>query len=155
MPNVYSTKTVAGSGGLFTVEIIGASTLLTTLRRLSPEVEQGLKREISEAGRAVLGDAKGLAFIRKAPTGDYSRSLSMRSLARGVKIQSNDPGAGAIEFANAGAVYLRGPLAGQPIGTPAVGKPKALIKAANDHEPAVIATVQDAIQRACDTVRGA
>ena len=102
----------------------------------------------------MLNDAKSLAIMGKAPSGDYSGSLSMRDLARGVRIQSTDPGAGAIEFANVGAVYLRGPFRGRPIGTPARPKPKALIRAKEDHEADVISTVQDALARACDKVRG-
>ena len=154
MPNVYDMGVGATSDGLFTIEVRGLDNLLRTLRALAPDAERELKREIADAGRQVLSDARSYAYMGHSPTGAYSGSLSMRDLAKGVKIQSSDPGAGAIEFANEGAVYLRGPRYGRQIGTPAVAKPKALIRAANENEPYVLSTVQAALQRACDAVRG-
>lgn len=154
MPNVYDMGVGATSDGLFTIEIRGLDNLLRTLRELAPDAERELRDEIRDAGKTVLSDAKGYAVMGHSPTGAYSGSLSMRNVAKGVKIQSSDPGAGAIEFANEGATYLRGPRYGRQIGTPAVAKPKALIKAANENEPYVLATVQSALQRACDRVRG-
>lgn len=154
MPNVYDIGVGATSDGLFTIEVKGAQTLITTLRKLAPEAERELKQKIHEAGRKVLEESKGHAGDF-AYSGDYAASFSLHELASGVKIRSGDPGAGAIEFANPGAVYLRGPRAGRPIGTPKVAKPKALIRAANDNEPLVLATVQDALARACAQVRGA
>ena len=154
MPGVYDTGVGATSDGMFTITVRGLDNLLRTLRALAPDAERELKRDIADAGRKVLSDARSYAVMGHSPTGAYSGSLSMRNLAKGVKIQSDDPGAGAIEFANKGAVYLRGRFRGRPIGTPAVAKPKALIKSANENEPYVLATVQAALQRACDRVRG-
>lgn len=154
MPNVYDIGVGAASNGLFTVEVRGASTLIQTLRAFSPDAERELRQTIRQAGQQVLNDAKGFAG-GFAYSGDYAGSLGLKDLVKGVRIQSTDAGAGAIEFANAGAVYLRGPFRGRPIGTPPVPKPKALIKAKEEHEPHVIAAVQDALARACDRVRGA
>ena len=154
MPNVYDMGVGATSDGLFTIEVRGLDNLLRTLRQLAPDAERDLKREMADAGREVLSDARSYAVMGHSPTGAYSGSLSMRNLAKGVRIQSGDPGAGAIEFANEGAVYLRGRFRGRQIGTPAVAKPKALIRAANENEPFVLASVQAALQRACDRVRG-
>lgn len=154
MPNVYPTSVSAVSDG-FTVTIFGLNELLASLSHLNPTIEKELKREIREAGNKVLQETRGLAYLGHSPSGAYSHSFSMTSQKSGVRIRSNDAGAGTIEFANAGARYLRGPRYGRPIGTPAVGKPKALIKAANENEPIVLEKIQTALQRACDTVRGA
>lgn len=161
MPGSYNTKASAlGVGGSnnasITVTIIGLKDLQASLRRLSPEADKELKREMREAGNLVLSKTRSYASVLgKAPTGAYAGSFSMKNLAAGVRIQSGDPGAGTIEFANKGAVYLRGPRRGMPIGTPANSKPKAFIKAANEQEPLVIAKVEAALQNVCDKVRGA
>lgn len=154
MPNVYPSSVSATSDG-FTITIFGRNELIAALHKLNPDVERELKLEIRSSARKVLQDAKGYAVMGHSPSGAYSGSLSLKDQKKGIRIVSNDPGAGAIEFANAGAVYLRGPRRGRPIGTPAVGKPKALIKAANENEPIVLDRVQKALQRACDKVKGA
>lgn len=155
MPNVYPSSSAAVSDGMFTITIFGREQLIASLKKLNPDVEKQLRKEIRDAGNKVLQESKGYAVMGHSPTGAYSGSLSLKDQKKGVRIISGDPGAGTIEFANAGARYLRGPRYGRPIGTPAVGKPKALIKAANENEPIVLAKVQSALQRACDAVRGA
>ena len=149
MPNVYPTSVSATSDGQFTITIFGINELIAALHKLNPDIEKELKKEIKDAGNKVLQESKGhAAGLGHSPSGAYARSLSLKDQKKGVRIVSSDAGAGAIEFANAGARYLRGPRYGRPIGTPAVGKPKALIKAANENEPIVLERVQSALQRA-------
>lgn len=155
MPDVYPSSSAAVSDGMFTITIFGRNELIAALHKLNPDVEKQLKKEIRDAGNKVLQESKGYAVMGAAPSGAYSGSLSLKDQKKGVRIVSSDPGAGTIEFANVGARYLRGPRYGRPVGTPAVGKPKALIKAANENEPLVLQQVQNALQRACDAVRGA
>lgn len=155
MPDVYMTGTSASFGDL-TVTIIGGRTLVRALGKLAPDAQRAIRGEIKRAGDIVRSKASGYgASLGRRPSGAYAGSFSVRALAGGVRVQSDDPGAGTIEFAKAGAVYLRGPLYGMPIGTPGDPKPRALIRAANEEEPTVIAAVQNAIQRACDAVGGA
>lgn len=153
MPGVHASGVTAVQGD-FTITVTGASTLVQTLRRLTPEAEREMKAELQKVGDKVVSEASGHA-AGFAYDGDYAGSFSVKNLARGVRVISSDPGAGAIEFAKKGSVYLRGPRAGRPIGTPPDAKPKALIRAANDNEDSTVSAVRAILQRACDQVRGA
>lgn len=155
MAGVYRTGVKATSDGL-TVTVFGARELAACLRRLAPDAEREVKRAIHRQALTILEQARSHAgSIAANPSWDYSRSIALRERASGVTIYSGDPGAGTIEFANPGAVYLRGPRYGRHVGTPVAGKPKALIRAVVENEPTVLATIQDALARACDAVRGA
>ena len=102
----------------------------------------------------MLQDTKSAASSFR-DTGQFMGSFSVRNIKAGVRIQSNDPGAGAIEFAVPGAVYLRGTRYGRVF--PAVkraGKPRALVKASVDDEQWVLDRVTEAIQNALDNIQG-
>lgn len=153
MANVHPVGVSATSDGL-TVHIYGLDRLLGTLETLDPNLKRYVKNEIHQAGLKVLNDTRANAGSFRR-TGQFQGSFRMRDRKSGVRIESTDPGAGAIEFANPGAVYLRGPRYGREF--PAVkraSKPRALVKASVEDEQYVLERVQAAIQLALDEVRG-
>lgn len=153
MANVYPVDVFATAGD-FTVHIEGLDRLLASLATLDPNLKKYVEDEIRHTGQKVLRDTKANAGAFRR-TGQFQRSFRMRNRKSGIRIESSDPGAGAIEFANPGAVYLRGVRYGQEF--PAVkraGKPRALIKAVVENEQYVLERVQYAIQLALDEVRG-
>lgn len=153
MANVYPTEVFATAGD-FTVHIEGLDRLLASLSTLDPNLKRYVEDEIHQSGLKVLRDTRSNAGAFR-DTGQFQGSFRMRERKSGIRIESNDPGAGAIEFAVPGAVYLRGVRYGRKF--PAVsraGKPRALVKASVENEQYVLERVQAAIQLALDEVRG-
>ncbi len=101
-------------------------------RELLRDFNKGLREDARPLFSAYKAYARGLGG-----TGAYAGNASMRTIAAGVKISNSDPGAGTIEFANPGAVYLSGARAGSRIGVPHAPKPRALMRAVDEYEPIV------------------
>ena len=89
------------------IEIDGAKEVADGLKRIDRQLLKELKQGMKEDSRPILQDARSYAS-GLGGSGQYAGSLSLRAIKDGVRIQSSDPGAGTIEFANAGAVYLSG-----------------------------------------------
>lgn len=110
-----------------------AKTALKSIdRELLREFNRGLREDARPLFAAYKSYARGLGG-----TGQYAGNASMRTISSGVKIANSDPGAGPIEFANPGAVYLSGPRAGRRMGVPHAPKPRALMRAVDEYEPLV------------------
>ena len=153
MADVHAVDVYAIGDGLFNVTIFGLDRLLGSLNGLAPTLEREVRLEINQAGRKVLQDTRGYAG-EYARTGAYAGSFSMRSVKAGIRIQSSDVAAGAIEFANPGAIYLRGPKYGEPFPASSFPKPRALIRASVNDEGWVLDRITEAIQNALDQVEG-
>lgn len=101
-------------------------------RELLRDFNKGLREDARPLFTAYKAYARGLGG-----SGQYAGNASMRTIAAGVKILNTDPGAGPIEFANPGAVYLSGKRAGKRMGVPHAPKPRALMRAVDEYEPIV------------------
>lgn len=137
-----------------TVYVRGGAELYEQLGRFNGQVEKDVRQAIRSASKRVLSDARSLANGIRL-TGAFAASLKLRETRRGVRIASNDPGAGTIEFANRGAVYQRGKRAGQPIGVPKGSPPRALVPAVERNNPMILRAVQEAIEKGLQQVKGA
>ncbi len=137
-----------------TVHIRGGRELMEQLASFDASVERDVRRRIRAASQRVLSDARSLANGIRL-TGAFAASLKLRDSRAGVRIMSNDPGAGTIEFANRGAVYQRGRLAGRPVGVPRGGPPRALVASVERNNTAVLRAVQEAVEDGLRKVKGA
>lgn len=137
-----------------TVYVRGGRELYEQLGRFNGQVENDVRKAIRSASKKVLSDARSLANGIRL-TGAFAASLKLKENRRGVRLSSNDPGAGTIEFANRGAVYQRGRFAGRPIGVPKGGPPRALVSAVERNNPMVLRAVQEAIEKGLNQVKGA
>ena len=133
-------------GGGVRIEAKGLEETIRALKSINKDILREFKRGLKDDARPILADARSNAQAI-ARTGAYASSLAMRAIANGIRIQSNDPGAGTIEFANAGAVYLSGRRMGLPVGVPAGSPPRALVKAVIDNEDAVVDAVETRIEQ--------
>ena len=131
------------------IRVDGLDEAIKALGDIDRELPREVRRGIKEDARPILDDAKRYAH-GIADTGAYASSLAMRAISGGVRIQSDDPGAGVIEFARPGAFYLTGPRAGRRIGVPAGGPPRALVKASEENEDVVVRDVEDRIAALID-----
>lgn len=128
------------------IQVVGLDEVMQGLK----SIDKGLLKELT---RGLREDARPLysAYRQYAGglggSGQYASNASMRQVSRGVKISNSDPGAGPIEFANPGAVYLTGPRAGKRMGVPAAPKPRALMRARDEHEDEVIEAAETRIER--------
>lgn len=145
---------VGAFGDGLTVYIKGYDTLMQTIRKVETDTYERVRQVIRQQGEVVLSDAKGYAMAIR-DTGDFAASLRLSDTQRGVKLVTDDPGAGTIEFANPGAVYLRSKYAGLPIGVPRKAtNPRAMVPAVLDNEQGTFTAVENAIAILCDQVRG-
>lgn len=126
------------------IEVRGLKEAVQALRKIDGSLASELKRGIREDARPILDDARGYARALGG-RGDYAASLAMRTLSNGVRIQSDDPGAGTIEFAHRGALYRTGPRAGSRAGVPRGEPPRALVRAALANEAMVRSRVEGRI----------
>lgn len=133
-------------GGGIRIEAKGLKETIKALSSIDEELPREFKRGLKEDAKPILADARNNAQSI-ARTGSYASSMAIRALSNGVRIQSNDPGAGTIEFANAGAVYLSGRRRGLPVGVPRGNPPRALVKAVLDNEAAVVDAVETRIEQ--------
>lgn len=118
-------------------------------RSIANEIKAGFREDIRPLFNAYRAYASALGG-----SGAYASSTSMKSIAKGVRIQSSDPAAGVIEFANRGAVYLSGPRAGRRIGVPHVGKPRALMRAVDEHEPQIVRSAEARVAQVIERYLG-
>lgn len=133
-------------GGGVRIEAKGLKETIKALRAIDKELPREFKKGLKQDAKPILSDARNNAQSI-ARTGAYASSMAMRALANGVRIQSDDPGAGTIEFSNAGAVYLSGRRRGLPVGVPQGNPPRALVRAVLDNEDAVVEAVETRIEQ--------
>lgn len=127
------------------ISVTGLTETIRALRSVNRELATEIKRGLRQDAQPILREAKSNAS-GIARTGAYASSLAMRTIADGVRIQSDDPGAGTIEFAHQGAVYLSGKRRGLPVGVPQGSPPRALVRAVIDNEDAVVRSVETRIE---------
>lgn len=133
---------IVGRKGAYTVNVEGLDNLMAFLKESDPKMRKGLQAGLKDAGQPVLSKARANAR-NIARTGDFERSLSLRSGVKGaLYLRSNDEAAGVIEFAKQGATYK--PKATDkrrnarkmlrfPVGVPhRANPPRAMIPAVND-----------------------
>lgn len=139
---------------MYTIQVENLDETIKALSQLDSRLAKGLKDEIEEIAEPTLQKAKGYGSgLGANPTGAYGASMSMKQRQYGVVLQSTDPGGGTIEFAHQGAVYLRGPLAGQRVGVPHGSEPpRALLKAILEDEREIVDQVDEAVAKICDEV---
>lgn len=128
------------------IESRGLTETIKALKDIDREIPREFKRGLKEDARPILNDARSNAMAI-ARTGAFAASMAMRAISDGVKIASSDPGAGAIEFAHHGAVYLKGPRSGQRIGVPSGEPPRALVRSVLDNEDMVTDAVETRIEQ--------
>lgn len=131
------------------IQIKGLKETIQKMKRVNPAVYQVIRQDFRDAGDIVLSSARSYAS-GLGGSGQYAGSFSMRTLAYGVRIRSNDPGAGTIEFANPGARYLSGPRQGLRVGVPRGNPPRALVKSSEEHESRVVALIESRVARAIE-----
>lgn len=133
-------------GGGVRIEAQGLKETIEALRSINRDLPREFKKGLKQDAEPILSDARGNAQSI-ASTGAYASSLAMRAISNGVRIQSDDPGAGTIEFANRGAVYISGRRRGLPVGVPQGSPPRALVRAVLDNEDAVVGAVETRIEQ--------
>lgn len=127
----------------------GFKELRRTLAAFDRDAERVMVRAIQGTADKVVGDAKGRA-ASWARTGDFMRSITRRTYARGVRIATTDPAGGVLEYAHAGARSLSGRRVGTPPGAPN----KAMTKAVEDNQDWIVDRVDAALAQALAKVRG-
>lgn len=133
-------------GGLLSIEAKGLTETIKALRAINRELPRELKRGLKEDAKPILADARSNAQSI-AYSGAYASSMAMRAMSNGVRIVSDDPGAGTIEFAHRGAFYLSGRRRGLPVGVPSGSPPRALVRAVLDNEEDVRGAVESRIEQ--------
>lgn len=128
------------------IRVTGLDEALRGLRSIDKGLEKELKRGLREDARPLYAAYRQYAG-GLGGTGQYASNASMRQVSNGVKISNSDPGAGPIEFANPGAVYLTGSRAGKRMGVPRAPKPRALMRAVDEHEDEVREAAETRIER--------
>lgn len=118
------------------IQVTGLDEAIDALRGIDGALASELRRGLREDARPLLDSARGYAAALGG-AGQYAGSMALRAISSGVRLASDDPGAGTIEFARLGAHYLKGPRAGRPIGVPPGGPPRALVRAADEREDEV------------------
>jgi hypothetical protein len=119
------------------IQIYGASATIEAFSHIDGELARELKSTFRDEAKVVLQHAKQYARALGG-SGDYANSMAMRTIKRGARISSSDPGAGTIEFANQGAFARKGPHMGKPVGVPQGDAPRALVRAAIEDELTVV-----------------
>ena len=128
------------------IEVKGAKEAIEGLKRIDRSLASELKRGMKEDAKPILQDARGNARSLGG-SGAYASSMAMRTIKDGVRIQSDDPAAGVIEFAPRGAFSRTGKRAGLPLGVPSGAPPRALVRASLDNEEDVRKSVESRIER--------
>lgn len=131
------------------IEIKGLKETKEALRAISRDLVREFNKGLREDARPLLNAYKAYAS-GLGGTGQYASNASMRTMASGIKIVNTDPGAGTIEFANPGAFYRTGRLAGKKIGVPSAPKPRALMRAVDENEPQIVARVESRLAQFID-----
>lgn len=137
---------MASTRGGIRIDINGLDETIKALKSINRDLPRELKSGLKQDAKPILTDARSNAQSI-ARTGAYASSISMRTIADGVRIISDDPGAGTIEFARAGAFYLSGRRRGLPVGVPKGSPPRALIKSVLDNEDVVKDAVETRIEQ--------
>lgn len=133
-------------GGVLSIEAKGLTETIKALRTINRELPREFKRGLKDDAKPILTDARNNAQSI-AYSGAYASSMAMRAISNGVRIISDDPGAGTIEFANRGAFYLSGRRRGLPVGVPSGNPPRALVRAVLDNEEDVRRSVESRIEQ--------
>lgn len=133
-------------GGGVRIEADGLEETIRALKSINGDILREFKRGLKDDAKPILTEARSNAQAI-ARTGAYASSMALRAISNGVRIASDDPGAGTIEFANAGAVYLSGRRRGLPVGVPNGSPPRALVRAVLDNEDAVVDAVETRIEQ--------
>ena len=133
-------------GGVLSIEAKGLTETIKALRTINRDLPREFKRGLKDDAKPILTDARNNAQSI-AYSGAYASSMAMRAISNGVRIISDDPGAGTIEFANRGAFYLSGRRRGLPVGVPSGNPPRALVRAVLDNEEDVRRAVESRIEQ--------
>ena len=133
-------------GGVLSIEAKGLTETIKALRTINRELPREFKRGLKDDAKPILTDARNNAQSI-AYSGAYASSMAMRAISNGVRIISDHPGAGTIEFANRGAFYLSGRRRGLPVGVPSGNPPRALVRAVLDNEEDVRRSVESRIEQ--------
>lgn len=128
------------------IEARGLDETIRSLKSINRQLPREFKKGLKEDARPVLADARSNAQSI-ARSGAYASSMAMRAISNGVRIISDDPGAGTIEFAHRGAFYLSGSRRGLPVGVPSGSPPRALVRAVLDNEEDVKRAVESRIEQ--------
>lgn len=128
------------------IEAKGLDETIKALKSINRQLPREFKKGLKEDARPILADARSNAQSI-ARSGAYASSMAMRAISNGVRIISDDPGAGTIEFANRGAFYLSGSRRGLPVGVPSGSPPRALVRAVLDNEEDVKRAVESRIEQ--------
>ena len=114
-------------GGGVRIEADGLEETIRALKSINGDILREFKRGLKDDAKPILTEARSNAQAI-ARTGAYASSMALRAISNGVRIASDDPGAGTIEFANA-------------------GPPRALVRAVLDNEDAVVDAVETRIEQ--------
>lgn len=128
------------------IEAKGLDETIKALKSINRQLPREFKKGLKEDARPILADARSNAQSI-ARSGAYASSMAMRAISNGVRIISDDPGAGTIEFAHRGAFYLSGSRRGLPVGVPSGSPPRALVRAVLDNEEDVKRAVESRIEQ--------
>lgn len=136
---------------MYSVRIHNLDETIKALNEVSARLAKDLKSAIRDIAKPTLQKARGYAHVGAHSTGAYAKSLALRTHAKGVKFVSTDPGAGVIEYANPGALILRGERAGRRAGVPhGSAPPRALLRAILEDENHIVAEVSQEVEKYCD-----
>jgi len=106
------------------------------LKKLSPEVNKQLGRELREVGKIVAADARARAPKR---SGAYARSIRVYATTKGVSVGSRLPQAGVLHWG--GTI--------RPKGVPIVFKPApVIVDAANRNMDKIVDRAGEAVEDA-------
>jgi hypothetical protein len=122
------------------VRVEGLRELRRDLRKLSPEVNKQLGRELREVGKIVAADARARAPKR---SGAYARSIRVYATMKGVSIGSRLPQAGVLHWG--GTIRPRGVAIEFP-------RRAVIVDAADAQTRRIMDGVGDAVDRAAHTV---
>jgi hypothetical protein len=118
------------------VRVEGLRELRRDLKKLSPEVNKQLGRELREVGKIVAADARARAPKR---SGKYATSIRVYAAKSGVAVGSNLPQAGVLHWG--GTI--------KPRGVPIVFKPSpVIVDAANRNMEKIVDRVGEAVEDA-------
>lgn len=135
----------------YSVRIYNLDETIKALNEVNDRMAKDLKSAIRDIAKPTLQKARGYAHVGAHSTGAYAHSLAIRTQTNGVKFVSTDPGAGVIEYANPGALILRGERAGRRAGVPhGSNPPRALLKAILEDENHIVSEVSNEVEKYSD-----
>lgn len=136
---------------MYSVKIHNLDETIKALNEVNSRMAKELKRAVREVAKPTLQKARGYAHVGAHSTGAYAHSLALRTHTNGVKFVSTDPGAGVIEFANPGALILRGERAGRRAGVPhGSNPPRALLRAILEDEAHIVSEISNEVEKYAD-----